>query len=223
MPHYIPQSDPSFDKWQKHFMEYLGVHVDHLGITTEELNEAKDAQTGWHDGYTVHTNTQNAAMGATQEKDEAQDAFVTVIRQLTRKIQARKETTDKDRKGLGITVPDRTPTPLSDQIVLTEQPPRIDVACEAPKQARIDWYCTPVGTEREALPQGIDGVAIWYAEGGIPAEKSAWRFLALDTKSPYIHNVGNNETLTIAYKVQWFDRRKRFGPFCDPVTVAVTA
>ena len=223
MPHYIPQSDAGFDEWQKNYVAYAETQLGGLGLTQEEVDELLKAQKEWINDYTIHITQKNAARGATEDKDEARDGFETILRQLTRKIQARKETTDTDRERLGITVPDRTKTPLSEQIVLTEPPPRVEAVCTGPKQVRIDWYPTPVGTESEAKPQGIDGVAIWYAEGGIPADEGEWRFLALDTNSPYVHNVGNDTTVTIAYKAQWFDRRKRMGPFCDPVTVAVTA
>jgi len=124
---------------------------------------------------------------------------------------------------LGITVPDLTKTPLSEQIVLTTPPPIIEAKCTGAKTVRIDWYPTQAPGESEALPQGINGVSIFVAEGGIPSDESQWRFLALDTNSPYVHNAGNDSTVTLAYKAQWFDRRKRMGPFGNPVVVAVTA
>jgi len=117
---------------------------------------------------------------------------------------------------------DTQPTPLSEQIVLTTPPPVIQAKCTGPKTVRIDWYPTQAPGESEALPQGIDGVNIWVAEGGIPSDESQWRFLAMDTNSPYIHNVGNESSATMAYKAQWFDRRKRMGPFGSPALVAVT-
>ena len=117
---------------------------------------------------------------------------------------------------------DTQPTPLSEQIVLTTPAPVIKAKCTESKTVRIDWYPDQAPGQSEALPHGIDGINIWVAEGGIPSDESQWRFLAMDTNSPYIHNVANDVTVTLAYKAQWFDRRKRMGPFCDPVVVAVT-
>ena len=222
MPDYIPQSDPAFNAWQEIFINYAIANSMALGISISEKMELQSAGMGWTTHYLTHINAQNAAKGATENKEENKDTLESVIRQLTKKIQARAETTDAQREALGITVPDTTLTPLSENIVLTEPPPRVEAICTAPKQVRVDWYPSAVGTESKAKPQGIDGVAIWYAEGGIPADESGWRFLALDTNSPYVHNVGNDASITLAYKAQWFDRRKRMGPFCDPVTVAVT-
>jgi hypothetical protein len=131
--------------------------------------------------------------------------------------------TVEDKLTLGGREKDIEPTPLSEQIVLTTPPPVIQAKCTGSKTVRIDWYPTQAPGESEALPQGIDGVNIWVAEGGIPSDESQWRFLAMDTNSPYVHNVGNDVTVTLAYKAQWFDRRKRMGPFCGPVVVAVTS
>ena len=130
--------------------------------------------------------------------------------------------TVEDKLTLGGRAKDTQRTPLSDQIVLATPPPILQAICTGPKTVRIDWYPTQAPGQSEALPQGIDGVNIWVAEGGIPRDESQWRFLALDTNSPYIHNAANDTTVTLAYKAQWFDKRKRMGPFCNPVVVAVT-
>lgn len=219
---YIPGPDGDFNTWQDNFVNYVNTNWSALGISTSEKTELTGTRIGWNTNYANHITAKNAARGAAETKDDSRDTHETVIRQLTKKIQARKETTDAQREALGITVPDTTLTPLSEQIVLNEPPPVIEGVCTAPRQVRLDWRPSVVGTDSEAKPQGIDGVAIWYAEGGIPTDESLWRFLALDTNTPYVHNVGNTGSVTIAYRAQWFDRRKRMGPFGNPVTVAVT-
>ncbi|MCK4307022.1 hypothetical protein KAW50_02215 [candidate division WOR-3 bacterium] len=220
---YVPEKDSDFNSWQKSFVDYIIANASALVVSTSEKNKLVSLRNSWKTDYLNHLTAQNAAKGATETKEETRDSYETAIRQLTRKFQARAETTDSQREGLGITVPDRIRTPLSEQIVQSESPPKVKARCTSPKQVRIDWYPSQVGTDSGAKPKGIDGVAIWYAEGGIPTDNALWRFLALDTNSPYIHSVGNNATVTLAYKAQWFDKRKRMGAFGNPVTVAVTA
>ncbi len=219
---YIPGPDGDFNSWQEIFVNYVVANSMALGISMSEKTELLDSKMGWETNYLTHMNSQNKAKGDTELKDDFRDTHESTIRKFTKKIQARPETTDAQREACGITVPDTTLTPLSENIVLTEPPPVIKPTCTAPKQVIIKWYPDQTVTDSEAKPQGLDGVAIWYAEGGIPSEESGWRFLALDTNTPYVHNVGNDASVTIAYKAQWFDRRKRMGPFCDPVTIAVT-
>ena len=219
---YIPGPDGDFNTWQAVFVDYVIANSMALDISMSEKAELVGTRTDWEYHYLTHMNSQNKAKGDTELKEDFRDAHESKIRQFTKKIQARPETTDAQREGLGVTVPDTTPTPLSENIVLAEPPPVIKPICTAPKQVTIKWYPDQTVTDSEAKPQGLDGVAIWYAKGGIPTDDAEWRFLALDTNTPYVHNVGNTESVTIAYKAQWFDRRKRMGAFCDPVTIAVT-
>jgi hypothetical protein len=219
---YLPTGDAGFNTWQGDFVAPIAAAPATYGLTAAEAAELTAAQTDWIADYAAHSTAQNAAHAAAQRKDDSRDAFETVIRSLARRIQGYRLVTAEMKKQLGITVPDTTKTPLSEQIVLDTPPPVIKAKCTASKTVRIDWYPDQAPGESEALPQGIDGVNIWVAEGGIPSDESQWRFLAMDTNSPYVHNVGNDSTMTLAYKAQWFDRRKRLGPFCDPTVVAVT-
>ncbi len=223
MADYIPKGDADFDSWQETFVDYIVANTMALGISLSEKIELTSTRQSWETRYLTHKNSQNKAKGDTELKEDALDTHVSTIRKFTKKIQGRPETTDDQREALGITVPDTTLTPLSEQIVLNESPPVMEAVCTAPGQVRLDWRPSVVGTDSEAKPQGIDGVAIWYAKGGIPTDIAEWRFLALDTNTPYTHNVGNAASITIAYRAQWFDRRKRMGPFGNSVTVAVTA
>ena len=220
---YVPGPDGDFDTWQNNFVNYVQANATALGITPAEVTKLIGTRIGWNTNFANSVTAKNAARGAVESKDDSRDTHESEIRQLTQKVQARPETTDAQREALGITVPDTTKTPLSENIVLMEPPPVIKPICTAPKQVVIKWYPDQTVTDSEAKPQGLDGVAIWYAEGGIPSDDAEWRFLALDTNTPYVHNVGNTGSVTIAYKAQWFDRRKRMGPFCDPVTIAVTS
>ncbi|MCK4307499.1 hypothetical protein KAW50_04650 [candidate division WOR-3 bacterium] len=222
MGNYIPRSSGRFNTWQKSYVAYIVANASALGIAPSDVAKLQSAQVDWSNKFRANMEAQNAAHGTIESRDKSLDAFVIIVRQMTRGVQARAETTDGQREGLGITVPDRIKTPLSEQIVQNETPPVIEAVCTSPRQVRIDWRPSQSGTDSEAKPKGIDGVAIWYAEGGIPTDIAEWRFLALDTNSPYIHSVGNDKTVTLAYKAQWFDKRKRMGAFGNPVTVAVT-
>jgi hypothetical protein len=219
---YMPSTKADFELWQVNFVTKVVATPAAYGLTPAEVVNLAAYSTAWQTSLAALTVAQNASKGAAQTNDEDMDALESEMRSLTKRIQARPATTDAQRQELGITVPDLTRTPLSDQIVLTTPPPVIQAKCTGSKTVRIDWYPTQAPGESEALPQGIDGVNIWVAEGGIPSDESQWRFLAMDTNSPYVHNVANDVTVTLAYKAQWFDRRKRMGPFCDPVVVAVT-
>lgn len=220
---YLPKTKGVLNIWQANFVAKVVANPTDYGLVAGDVVDLAAFSTAWQTSLAAMTVAQNAAKGAVQTNDEDMDALESEVRGLVKQIQAWKNMTDAKRRELGITVPDLTKTPLSEQIVLTTPPPIVQAKCTGPKFVQLDWYPTQAPGESEALPQGISGVSIFYAEGGIPSDESQWKFLALDTNSPYVHNVGNDATVTIAYKAQWFDRRKRLGPFGNPVVVAVTA
>jgi hypothetical protein len=219
---YIPKTKPGLNLWQVNFAGKVTATPAAYGLTPADVVNVAAYSAAFSASLAAMLVAQNAAKGAVQTNDEDVDVLLSEIRSLVKRIQARPATTDTQRQELGITVPDLTRTPISEQIVLTTPAPVIKAKCTESKTVRIDWYPDQAPGQSEALPHGIDGVNIWVAEGGIPSDESQWRFLAMDTNSPYIHNVANDVTVTLAYKAQWFDRRKRMGPFCNPVVVAVT-
>ena len=219
---YIPYADAEFDVWLRNFTQNLASIATEVGLPQNFVDELSTIYAEWKTDYTAQRSARNAFKGATEKKNKKRARARSLARLIAGMLQANPKLTNGHREILDITVPDKIKTPLSEQIVQSETPPVIEAVCTSPRQVRINWRPSQVGTDSEARPKGIDGVAIWYAEGGIPTDIAKWRFLALDTNSPYIHSVGNNATVTLAYKAQWFDKRKRMGPFGNPVTVAVT-
>jgi hypothetical protein len=215
--------DGYFNVWFINFCVRILANPAAYGVSPEDLADLTAVYADWQVDYPAHTTAQTTARAAAEKKDGTRDEGESVGRRIAKLIQARKATTDTQRAELGITVPSGTRTPLSDQIVLTTPAPVIKAKCTESKTVRIDWYPDQAPGESEALPHGIYGVHIWVAEGGNPSDESQWRFLATDTNSPYVHNVANDATITMAYKAQWFDRRGRKGPFGAPIVVAVTA
>ena len=226
---FIPRSDAEFNVWFRNFCDKIMANPAAYGVLPDELAILQAADAAWKTDYPAYVADQNKARASTGVKDASRIDSESAGRRLSKRIQSQKGTTDSQRAELGINVPDRIRTPLAEQIVLETPAPVIQVKCTASKTVRIDWYPSQTEGQSEALPKGIDGLALWLAVlplgGGpadIPADKKQWRFLAMDSNSPYIHNVRNDATVTMAYKAQWFDMKMRMGPFGQPVIVAVT-
>jgi len=220
---YMPDRDGDFHVWFKNYCDRIIANPARYGVLPADLAALQAVYTDWLLKYPKHITDQATAQASAGDKDNARDAAELVGRRLTKLIQSQMGTTTVHREELGITVADTTRTPISEQIVLTTPAPVIKAKCTESKTVRLDWYPDQAPGESEALPHGIIGLNIWVAEGGIPSDESQWRLLAMDTNSPYLHNVANDATITMAYKAQWLDRRGRKGPFCLPVVCAVTA
>ena len=220
--YYIPRPDGDFNSWQNNFVSFVITNATALGITPAEVTELQNAQTLWNTNFAASVTAKSTAKGAVELKDETRDTFESIARRLTNKVQARKETTDTQREGMGITVPDTTKTPLSEDVVINAIPPMVYIDHSKPRIAIVHFGANPQNEKENAKPDGIQGAKIWYHMGGLPTGSEKWEFLADDTNSPYNHIINNTIGTTVAYRAQWFDKRMRLGPLGDPITVAIS-
>ena len=223
MPHdFIPGSDEAFDDWFAAYQLYLAANFAALGLTPAEALDVQTLKINWSLGYSNVAVTKNAYQAAVETKDEKRTLAEEGIRKYTNKIQARPETTDAQREGLGITVPDREPTPLDPEKILQHPPPKHWVI---PQQGQVEIHVgpDPENENSNALPDICRAIAIFRAAGGVPADASGWVHVAEISHSPYFDVLGNSAPVTVSYRFRYVDRMGRPGPFSDPVTVAVSA
>jgi len=219
---FIPKPDPEFNNWFATYQFYLAAHVVELGLTPAEALDVLNAKTLWSLGYSNHLAAHDAARAAAEVKDEKRETAEDVIRRITKKIQARPETTDAQREFLGITVPDRIPTPLDPEKILLHPPP-LHLVKPGRGQVELHFGPDPENENSNALPDICRAVRIFRAAGGVPADVSGWVFVAEISHSPYVDVFLNSQPITVSYRFQYVDRLGRPGPFSDPVTVAVSA
>ncbi|MDQ7799617.1 MAG: hypothetical protein RDU76_11860 [Candidatus Edwardsbacteria bacterium] len=104
MPDYLPRPDSVFDRWVADFIEYSTKHRSELGLTDGEAAELQKARNSWNQAFARHKLAQEAARLATEDKENKRAAVEQVIRKYVRVIQARPATTNKQRRGLGISL-----------------------------------------------------------------------------------------------------------------------
>lgn len=222
MPGYIPDRDGDFDNWFANYQQYAAANAVALGLSPAQVLEIQTAKINWSLGYSNLVAARNSYQAASQTKDEKREAGETVIRKYTGIIQKRPETTDAQRQGLGITVPDRQPTPLDPGRILQEPPPLVFVDTSQRLQATVHFGPNPSDERKNPKPEIAHGAELWYCLGPAPADVTAYQFLALDTASPYVHAFAGLQAVTVTYRLRWVDRLGRPGPFGDPVTVTIS-
>jgi len=222
MPDIIPRQDDAFDAWFQTFQQYAVANAVALGLTPAQALEIQTAKINWSLAYSNMIAARCAYQAAQETKDGKRDAGETVIRKYTGVIQRRPETTDAQREGLGIKVPDRHPTPVDQGRILQEPPPLTLVDTAQRLQATIHFGPNPQDERRNLKPEICHGAELWYCFGAAPADVSAYQYLALDTNSPYVHVVTGVQAVTVTYRLRWVDRLGRPGPFGDPVTVTIS-
>ena len=223
MPHnYIPNPDSQFDAWFQKYQFYAVANAVALGLAPAEALEIQTAKIVWSLAFSNHLAAKDAARAAAEVKDEKRETAEEGIRKYTKKIQARPETTDAQREFLGITVPDRIPTPLDPEKILLHPAPNHIVK---PHRGQVEIHVgpDPENENYNALPDICRAIEIVRAAGGVPADVAGWVHVAEISHSPYVDVLGNSAPITVSYRFQYIDRLGRHGPYSDPVTVAVSA
>ena len=222
---YIPRQDDAFSVWFTKYVQYVQTHAVDLGLNPGQVNELIVTRDQWAAAYNQHLVTKDAARSAAATKDDRREVGERVLRTLTGFIQNRRETTDAQREGLGVTVPDREPTPLDPEAIRLIAPPILIPDFSKRGQVVIHFGPNPQDERKNALPEIAKGVRLYSVTGivtpGTDPNALAWQWLADDTHSPYLHIL--NGPVTVSYRAQYIDRNLHLGTLCDPVTVTITA
>ncbi len=220
---YLPRSDGEFDAWQVNFLAYAATHRVELGLGLLDVAPAVDAGEQWHADYLEHVAAQQAARSATQSKNASRRALVALVRPLVAKIQASAAVEDAERAALGITVPDRTRTPIGSP---TSRPlVKVDFSKRLSHRIAFADEKTPL---HRARPRGMMGVEVWVKVTALgeaqPAGPADLSFLMLATRSPAVAEYGGADAgKTAHYMVRWLSRRAEPGPWSETASATIGA
>jgi len=224
MPDYIPTGDAAFDSWAENFVAYAAAHRPQLGLTFAQITALTTARTAWKTAYTAHVAAQATAQGARAGKDTSRAALEAAIRPLVRRLQAAVGVvTDDEKAALGITIPDTTATPAA--APTTRPVVTIDARHRLQHTIAFADETTPA---RVAKPAGVVGAEIWLAVtppgAAPPSDPGAFRFVALDTRTPYTLNFDGADGGNLAhYLLRWATPRAAPGPWSQTATATIGA
>jgi hypothetical protein len=222
---FIPRQDDAFSVWFTKYVQYVQLHAVDLGLNPGQVNELVVTRDQWAAAYNQHVVTKDAARSAAATKDDRREVGERVLRNITGFIQNRRETTDAQREGLGVTVPDREPTPLDPEAIRHIPPPFLLPDFSQRGQVTIHFGPNPGNELKNALPEIARAVRLQFYIGvvtpGTDVNALPWQWLADDTHSPYLHIL--NGPVTVSYRAQYIDLNLHLGVLCDPVTVTITA
>jgi len=219
---YIPDPDAQFDTWQTQYATYLNANLAALGLPVvppdPDVTALNVARTDWQTKYPAHIAAQDAAQAARQAKDASRAAYEEVIRRLTQRLQTSSAVDDAERAALGITVPDREPTPVG---APTTKPV---LQADTSQRLRITISFADEGTPtNRAKPAGVSGCEIWVKLGGPPpTDLSECQYLATDTRTPYTAVFDGSEANQTAHFIaRWVSTRGEAGPLSETLSATV--
>jgi hypothetical protein len=223
---YIPRPDPEFEAWFARFLEYAVANAAALGLTPADILEIQAGKATWSVAYANYQTAQNAAKASTQTKQEKRDAAEEMLRKFVKMIQARPGTTDAQRAGLGVTVPDRVPTPTDPEAIRRISPPEMELDYSKPQQVTVHAGPYPKDERRNGFPKPAAGFELDMVTGAIPSgtenlDALAWQHVGNYPHSPALVIIGHAATVT--FRARYFDQLNNVGPWGPPESCSVTA
>jgi len=222
MADYIPSGEAAKIRWLSRFTPWFGTYGMSYGFTVDEVCALV---------FTVMQARLVAASTAEKEvayragvvvKREAAGAAIARSRDFVRRLQAQPGMTDAVRAEAGITVPDTTKTAESPDAVEELTPPEVVLDWSKRQRVTLHFGPNPQDEHHNAKPAGVHAAQIQYHRGGLPEHEADWLTLDIDSASPYIHVVHEDEPTTYAYRACWVSKHLKRGPYGDPAVCTVS-
>jgi hypothetical protein len=224
MSDYLPRTDAEFDTWISNFQTYVAAHAVELGLTPAQALEVLNAKTMWGLSYTNHIAAREAAGNAQATKEEKKGDATKTVRQIVNVIQARKETTDAQRRSLAITVPDRVPTP-TDPEAIRRLTPEMELDFSVAQQVTVHAGPEPKNELRNRFEKPATGFELQRIDGAVPLgtenlEALPWQHVGNYPHSAALIVIGHAATVT--FRARYFDQLSNVGPWGPPESCSVT-
>ena len=216
MADYIPRSDAEFDEWLRNFCENLPAIAQAVGLPQNFVTDVLGARIGWNTSYQASQQAQIQAESTIETKNWNRADTQEKVRTAVNLLQPNPQLLDSHRDLLTIKVRDTKPTPISPEYVMELDPPLLKLDLRT-GQITIHFGVNPGDEQKNAKPENIAGVKIWYRVG-----EGQWMWVGDDTNSPYLHIIDLSTCGALEYRAQWFDKRMRIGLFSTvtPATVS---
>ena len=220
MADYIPAPDAEFDGWQVNWVTYATANAVALGLDPlADIPAILAAQTTWDADYDKHLTAQAAAQAARQAKEAQLATYVAMLRSFSQQIQKRTGTTDEQRGGLNITIPDTKPTPVPPPTTA----PVLNIVTSERQRHVVEASKTALEGGSLGKPTGVRGVQLWRKIGDPPpAAETDFDFVSEFTRSrmtlDYQMSQGGQ---TVYYQARWVSTRGETGPWGEMVSATV--
>ena len=219
---YIPTSEAERIAWLERFNTFMQANGASYGFTAPELATLDSLVTAAKTGFDDCITLEIAYRAGVQLKKHTLADALTEARADVRRLQAAPNMTDEVRAEAEITVPDSTPSVPAPGGVEELTPPEVALDFSKRQRVTIHFGLNPHDENHNGKPDGMIGAQIQFHRGGIPEHEADWQILDIDSASPYVHVVHEDEPTSYAYRACWVDTRRNKGPYGDPAVCTVS-
>ncbi len=214
----FPSKEDLFFIYVKAVIAYLIANATRFGITTARQTTLNTLLSTYTTAYNKASVKETRTKNDISARNTAHDALEAELRDVYSGL-ADSILTDIDRNTLNLKKPaTRTSAPVPS----TQPIAKIGTAIRL--QHLIEFWDVATPNSR-ARPVGVRGCEIWYFIGATaPADVKQYRFLAVDSESPYIATFdGTDAGKSVWYILRWTNTRNQTGPWSAPVMATITA
>jgi hypothetical protein len=206
----IPSNDSDFNQFQEQFIAAVSADPAKHGLYDDEVTALTTAQTEWAANFTAHQQAQEAARTATQAKEGARTSLESLIRAAGKKINATAGVDNATRVAAGM--PTRSTTRSHVGAPTSRPVGRIEQG--GPNTLLVD-FVDENSPHKTAKPKGVHACEVWAHIGDpAPTDASAFTFLGLATRTPYIdRHSATDAGKSIYYLLRWQNSKGAAGPW----------
>lgn len=220
MSDYLPRSDADFSAWLQNFITAANNNTTNLGLVAADITSLENAASIFDTTRGANDSAQAAAQAARAQKDAARATAEELTRAMVGRIQAHPGVTDAHRSSLGITVRSGTRTAVGPPT--TRPVGTVDTSQRLQHTVNFVDELTP---NTRAKPDGASGCEIWVkVDGPPPTDPSELRYLATDTRTPYVAAYDGVQGGKVAhYMLRWVSTRGETGPWSQTLSATITS
>jgi hypothetical protein len=207
---YIPKRDEVFRDWARNLYTYALSKYSTWNVPSPQTT-LESPLTAFETAFTA---TQNPNRGKVDvlTKNEARVALEAVMRTYVKAyLSFNPAVSDADREQMGITVYDKTKTPVPPPSTI----PEAEIDSSIIRQLTIHYKDN--GSEKRGKPQGVHGVEIvWVIMDTVPTAMEEFQNSAFDTASPYTFIFDENQRGKKAFFcLRWENAKGEKGPWSE--------
>jgi hypothetical protein len=208
--HYIPQSHDGFHRFAGVFYDRLSEKLGSFKLDESVLKPLTAAKGKYELAYDRAANPDGASRADRLERDEREADYRQAIREVVNAwIRYNPNVGDYDKKYLGLTIADKTPTPA----VIPATHPVIKVDFSEP--SRHTLHISDEDKSGRAKPEGVKECEIWYKIAAEePAHYDDLHYAGSASKATFLLTFDVPERgKKVWYNARWVNTRGAKGPW----------
>ncbi len=211
---YIPQAHDAFFAWQNNFYSYTNENLSSFKIEPEKFDKVTAAKGRYELAYWQASNPDAANRADRVERNESEAEYKRAIRAFVNAhIRFNEDVSDYDRKYMGLTVADTTPTRA--RVPATH--PVIEIDFSEAREHTL--YLRDEAKTGRAKPAGVRNAEVWRKVGGGSPVGDGEMTLAGTTSNGKLR-LGYDLALVgsrVYYQARWVNTRSQAGGFGEVV------